>query len=348
MAIKKDYLVVKKNVLNELRSNNMTLQELRFFSIYLSKINSKDVATRIVRFSIEEFQRIMEFGRLNIAQLKATTNSLLGKVVNVPLERGGYTAFQLFKECTVSRDNDEWYIEIDAHDKALPLMFEFQRDFFKYELWNALRLRSANQVRFYEVLKQYENLGERTLDIDELKELIGIEKQEYPRWNNLKAKVINVCQDALQEHTDIKFEYEPIKHGRGGKVSKIRFKIEKNKDYIDQLELAEFIELQPAGGIIEEEPPKNRFEERLDFLSGAVEHMYSHDDMVVIHDMTLKMGLYDDLEAYNYLKDKYHVMVAYINRGQYVKSRSAYLKGMIKNDLTDTMGTNEDSMYSRT
>lgn len=29
-------IVEKRNVLNELRSNNMTVQELRFFSIYLS------------------------------------------------------------------------------------------------------------------------------------------------------------------------------------------------------------------------------------------------------------------------------------------------------------------------
>ena len=57
-------IVEKRNVLNELRSNNMTVQELRFFSIYLSKINPWDKSTRAVRFPIEEFQRIMGFGRL--------------------------------------------------------------------------------------------------------------------------------------------------------------------------------------------------------------------------------------------------------------------------------------------
>lgn len=41
-------IVSKRNVLNELRSNNMTVQELRFFSIYLSKINPWDISTRAV------------------------------------------------------------------------------------------------------------------------------------------------------------------------------------------------------------------------------------------------------------------------------------------------------------
>jgi len=51
--IKKEYLVEKRNTLNEVRSNNMTLQELRLFSIYLARINSRDVSTRIVRFTMQ-------------------------------------------------------------------------------------------------------------------------------------------------------------------------------------------------------------------------------------------------------------------------------------------------------
>ena len=45
-------IVQKRNVLNELRKNSMSLQELRFFSIYLSKINSRDISTRVVRFLV--------------------------------------------------------------------------------------------------------------------------------------------------------------------------------------------------------------------------------------------------------------------------------------------------------
>ena len=52
-------VVSKRNVLNELRSNNMTLQELRFFSIYLSKINPQDIDTRVARFPLDDFQKIM-------------------------------------------------------------------------------------------------------------------------------------------------------------------------------------------------------------------------------------------------------------------------------------------------
>lgn len=248
----------KRNVLNELRSNNMTLQELRFFSIYLSKIDPYNVNTRCVRFPIEDFQRIMGFGRLNVAQLKASTNSLLSKIVNIPTERGGYTAFQLFKECTVDKDdNGEWYVEIDAHDKALPLMFEFKNRYFKYELWNALRLKSPNQLRMYEILKQYEKLERRELSIQELRELLGIAKNEYDRWERFRVRVLDSCQQALKESTDICYTYERGKTGKGGKWLTVIFHITKNKDYKEPLTLAEFIEEQPK------EPSREPAEETL-------------------------------------------------------------------------------------
>jgi plasmid replication initiation protein len=241
--ISKDFVIEKKNVLNEMRASGWALQELRFFSIYLSKINARDEKTRLVRFPMSEFQRIMELGRINIDYMKKVTDSLLCKLVHIPSERGGYTAFQLFKECKVDRDNnDEWYIEIDAHDKALPLMFDIKSRYFNYQLWNALRLRSPNQLRMYEILKQYEKIGERTLKLEELRLLLGIEPHEYIRWNNFKARIINTCQKVLAETTDIKYTYETIRAGRKGIVA-VKFFIEKNTDYVDQLTLHEFIDI---------------------------------------------------------------------------------------------------------
>ncbi len=244
-------IVEKRNVLNELRSKDMTVQELRFFSIYLSKINPWDVSTRNVRFPIDDFKHIMGFGKLNINQLKASTDSLLGKVVHVPNESGyGYTAFTLFKRCRVDKDdNDEWYVEINASDDALPLMFDFKNRYFKYELWNALSLKSPNQIRMYEILKQYEKIGKREIAVTELRELLGIAKNEYSDrtgWSNFKNKVLDRCQQALKENTDICFNYERGKAGKGGKWLTIVFYIEKNDSYKDPLTLNEFIGNQPT------------------------------------------------------------------------------------------------------
>lgn len=253
-------IVEKRNILNAVRSNSMTLQELRFFSIYLAKINPWDKSTRVVRFPIEDFQRIMGLGAgENISHFRYTVRHILQQVVEVPNEnRTGYTAFQLFKRAKVEKnENDEWYVEFDAHDDALPLMFDFKNRYFKYELWNALRLKSTNQVRMYEILKQYESLGKRELTVTELRELLGIDKNEYSGrtgWSDLKKKVLDSCQQALKEITDICYTYERGRVGKGGKWLTIIFTIFKNENYIDQLTLEEFIEMQPSPAKLPADP----------------------------------------------------------------------------------------------
>ena len=349
-TIKKNHLVQKRNVLNEIRANSMTLQELRFFSIYLSKIHKdRPEETRLVRFPMDDFKAIMELGRIDIKYMKGVTNSLLGKVVNVPDERGGYVGFQIFKRCKVSTDDSgEWYVEINAHDDALPLMFEFKDKYFSYQLWNALRLKSSNQLRMYEILKQYQTIGYRILTIEELKELLGIGKDEYPRWNNFKTRVLDACQQALTEHTDIKFTYEPCgKLGKGGKILSLKFTIEKNEDFMDQLTLDMFIDEQKAAADFEDQSatvaligveelapePQNRYA----FLAEAFGGEFSNEEVEVLYLTALpyiehkhRDAKYDDLllKMYDYFMLKYAQLKAKKN----VKNRYSMLRIFMEND----------------
>lgn len=331
--IKQNYLVKKRNILNEIRSNNMTLQELRFFSIYLSKINPNDISTRVVRFPISDFQAIMELGRINMDYMKIVTNSLLSKIVNIPTEHGGYTAFQLFECCKIDIDNNaEWYIEINAHDKALPLMFEFKDKYFSYQLWNALRLKSTNQLRMYEILKQYEKIGTRILSIEELRNLLGIGKKEYKEYKNFRIRVLDACQQALSENTDIKFTYEPYgKKGKGGKILFLKFTIQKNKDYKDQLSLDRFIEQNKE---IEKEPeePEGLYIKRIKFLCEACNNEFSESEIIVLYNLMIKYLPYsiisEDLKCYDYLMHKYDEMKMRAEKTK-ISHRFAYLKSLI-------------------
>jgi len=334
-TLKRDYLVKKKNVLNEIRSTNMTLQELRFLSIYLSKINPNDVDTRVVRFSLSDFKAIMDFeSRIKIDYMKNVTDSLLSKVVSVPITRGGYTSFQLFKKCTVSVDDaGEWYVEIDAHDDMLPHMFEFKNKYFSYQLFNALRLRSSNQLRMYEILKQYEKIGSRVLSVEELKELLGIEKSEYTLFNNFKKWVLDACQQALKEHTDIKFSYEPYgKKGKGGKILFLKFIIEKNSNYVDQLTLEMFIDENRE--MDTDEPTIH--DERINFLSEACNDEFSINEIIVLYNLMIECLPYstirNDIKCYDFLKHKYDYMIMR-NEKESIKNRFAYMKKIISSEI---------------
>jgi plasmid replication initiation protein len=336
MAIKNDYLVQKRNVLNDIRANHMTVQELRFFSIYLAKINKNDTSTRTLRFPLEDFQKIMEYGRLNVAQIKSTTDSLLCQVVHLPLDAGGYTSFQLFKECTVTKDDTGgWYIEIDAHDKALPLMFEFKEKYFSYKLWNALRLKSANQVRMYEILKQYEKVGERIISVEELRALLGIGKTEYPKWERFRVRVLDACREALSEATDIAFTYAP--HGRkgpGGKILTLKFIIRKNVNYVDQLTLNEFISLKEEDE--DNASVRTRHDEIMELMSDACDGEFTKEQIQILLDLVIQIvpiGITGVGTAHHdYLSRKYHEL-KYRETKQKISKRFEYLRTMIQVDI---------------
>jgi len=118
-----------------MRAVGWTLQELRFFALYLSRINARDPETRKFRIPLWDFVQGMDIQRPDIRNIRPVRDSLLRKLVIIPRynEKGklvGERAFQLFKKCDIEKDKfDEWYIEFDAHDDALPLMFEFKKEY---------------------------------------------------------------------------------------------------------------------------------------------------------------------------------------------------------------------------
>jgi hypothetical protein len=352
MALTGTEIVEKRNVLNEIRPHNMSLQEMRFFGIYLSKINMRNRSTRVVKFSLSEFQRIMEIGRVKANHIKPVIRMLLQRTVDVELKTGeGYEIFHLFKKGRVFKESDgEWHVEIDAHDDALPLMFEFKDRYFKYAIRHALRLKSVNQYRMYEVLKQYEFLGERIISVTELRNLLEIEKDEYPRWGNFKTRVLDACQSALEKYTDIKFTYEP--HGRrgpGGKIMALKFTIEKNDDFVDQLSFDDFLPKQQKEAYTDEidvdaidvdftvtiddndEKDDSLYRKRINlFTETALDNEFTKEEVELIN--SIIADIYpEELEACNFLIKKYKELNVAAKKTD-IASRFGYFKSMIESD----------------
>jgi len=351
-GLKKNYAVTKLNVLNEMRAANMTLQELRLFSVYLSKINPKDINTRQVCFSINEFQAIMELGRENITYYKKVAERFLSKVIFVPTERGGFKGFTLFSLFEVDADEKgTWHIKINANDEALPLLFEFKSHYFKYELWNALHLKGKNQLRLYEILKQYEKVGYRIIPLTDLRNWLGIEKNEYPQFKYFKRDVLEPCKKAISENTDITFTYEPHNHTRGHNVTTLIFHIKKNTHHKDPLTLRKFVELN-SDNIIDVDVPLNlndvdsddtaellesghitKKDNILIFLRDAVNSEFTIEQMTILYDIVIRdmpylTGNNAQLECYRHFMAKFNYMKEKESKGE-VKKPFGYLKSII-------------------
>lgn len=337
--------IVKSNALNEIRNNRMTISQIRLFSIYLSKINPKDEKTREVTFKVDEYARIMQFKQTNITRFQKSAEDLLSLIVTfydktqVHPELGyAFVKCQIFKKIKFFKDKDteEWYITIDCHDDVLRLMFDLRGYYFKYQLWNALQLTSPNQQRMYEILKQYEYAGVREISVKDLREFLGLEPNEYLRWDNFKKRILDSSQQVLENYTDIKYTWEITgKRGKGGKIQSLKFNIEKNNDYFHQLTLDEYLTEQAAPAMEGELTEFEYENENLSFLAEACEKEFDENQMTELLHLLNKAVPYsvsknNKLERYDYLAEKYTYSK---NRSNAKGKLFNYLKTVIEADI---------------
>jgi len=350
-----DNWIEKSNALNEIRNNRMNISQIRLLSVYLSKIDPRKHETREVTFKLDEYTKIMKFKQTNTTRLVKTAEDLLKLTVKYFDKTGeyssdgliGFVICQIFKRFKLYKDDTgEWIVSIDCHDDVLHLMFDLQRYYFTYQLWNALQLASPNQQRMYEILKQYEKVGERIVTVQDLREWLGIKPEEYPRWERFKVRVLDASQEALARYTDIQFIWEVYgKRGPSGKIKTLKFTITKNDGYMRQFTLDDYLVEQ--GHIEYEDEPEeferpdddgmdDRYKERIEFFMEACNKEFSFEEAGFFNDQ-LRTSLSarefsDQLYCYHHINRRYKYMNLQDTRSK-ISNRFGYMKSIMEKEV---------------
>ena len=91
----------------------------------------------------------------------------------------------------------------------------YEQFFTSYLLEQTAELNSVYSIRLYELLIQWRNIGKTPLfEINQFREQLGIDANEYPQMNNFKARVLGLAINEINKHTDIIVDYEQHKTGR--------------------------------------------------------------------------------------------------------------------------------------
>jgi len=215
----KKRLVVKSNVLIESKYK-LTTREQKIILYLISQIRKDDKEFQTYKLSIKNFSKMLGLrGMPKYDEIKEITRDLMGKVVEI---KDGNKIHQVSWLSYVVYNKDEGTIDLRFDPFLKPFLLHLKKEFTSYQLKNVVALKGSYSIRLYELLKQYENLKERTFAVDELRSLLGVGKS-YKTYGNLKLRVLKPAKKELQEKTDISFNFEEIKKGR--KVTKVRFLI---------------------------------------------------------------------------------------------------------------------------
>jgi plasmid replication initiation protein len=96
---------------------------------------------------------------------------------------------------------------------VIPYLTALEREFTRYQLEKIAKMTSPYAIRLYELLMQWESVGEREVEVIWLKKVLMIE-DEYSRFTNLKARVIDPAVSQINTHTDHNTSYLQRKTGR--------------------------------------------------------------------------------------------------------------------------------------
>lgn len=110
-----------------------------------------------------------------------------------------------------------------------PYLLSIKEAYTKYKLGYVIHFTGAYSFRFYELMKQCEQIGERTITIEEIRDLLMLEENKYLKYNHLKTRVIQKAIEEINRYSDLKVELEK-EEKEGKKVVGLVFSINKN-DY---------------------------------------------------------------------------------------------------------------------
>ena len=104
-------------------------------------------------------------------------------------------------------------VQLKFGDDVVPFITVLEKEFTSYKLKSIAQMTSTYAIRLYELLMQWKEVGKRNVDLDELKNMLGVSK-EYAVLKNFKARVLDVAVSQVNEFSDYDVRYENVKLGR--------------------------------------------------------------------------------------------------------------------------------------
>lgn len=206
---------------------SLTLQEKRLLLWCLGDIKPGDTDTRSVMIPVREFCQVIGISPdSTYASIKKIVVDFRNKSMTITdLEERTHTYVGWLDHGKYHEK--EGIIEIQFHRFLIPFLLDLKSNFTAIPLSQTLGLSSIYAIRMYELLKQYESIGERKISLVELREFLGMFNEKLKRYADFKIKVLEIAQRELLEKTDIRFEFEETKTVR--RVTGLLFRIYPNR-----------------------------------------------------------------------------------------------------------------------
>lgn len=217
-----DKLTVQKSTpLLSLWRSDLTLAEFKILDMYLARINSHNPDKRTVTFEKGEIEQILGVKRIRIEELD-TRLLHLGTPIRIdddtiPDDR--FARISLFEQAIAERDEDGiWKVELTASQSAMKYFFNVEDiGYLRYKLRCITALTSRYSYIMFLYLERNRSFQKMSWEIplDNLREMLSCNTEpHYKDFRRFNEKILKRVQTELNQKTECKYSYTPVKHGR--------------------------------------------------------------------------------------------------------------------------------------
>ena len=229
-------IVTQSNQLVEARYN-LSLGEQRLIFAMIAQIQPDDEDFKPYQIGIAEFAEFIGISKSSMYhECQAITKKLLERVIEINAKQG---LLQIGWVSSAQYIDGKGVVNLSFDPSLKPYLLQLKGNFTSCRLEMLLSFKSQYTMRIYGLLKQQQNIGIREIEIQILREMLGLRQDLHTEYSNFKINLLKPAQKELKEKADLFFEFEEIKYGR--KVSAIRFHIFTRKLNLTQKNLSENI-----------------------------------------------------------------------------------------------------------
>jgi Initiator Replication protein len=219
-ALPNSLIVTQSNKLVESRYN-LPLGEQRLILTMIARIQPDDEDFKPYRIRVHEFAEFMGIDKNHVyVECKKTTEKLLTRVISIEEPDG---LLQIGWLSSAKYIDGTGMVNLTFDPLLKPYLLQLKSNFTSCKLAMLLSFKSQYTMRIYTLLKQYEKLKTREIEIDVLRDMLGIGKEQYSDFCDFRKRILLPTQKELAEKADLYFEFEEIKYGR--RVGAILFHI---------------------------------------------------------------------------------------------------------------------------
>ena len=223
----KNMLVTQSNKLVEARYT-LTLYEQRLVLMMIAMIEPDDEDFKDYIIRVSDFGDLIGLKNKNMySQIKSLLVKLRERTLVIEDGKDYLVTGWISSAKYVS---NEGVVKLSFDSNLKPFLLQLKQEFTKQRLGEVIKFRGVYTIRIYGLLKQYQELGTRTITVEDFRKMLGITDDKLSVFNDLRRRTIVQAQKEFSRqdkdgayYSDINFSFEAIKTGR--KVTALKFNI---------------------------------------------------------------------------------------------------------------------------